>query len=531
MPRNYKLTWQSGGKHQTGRWRKKYRGKAYYFPGGNGKSDRKAYDAAVAEWEALKVTIDAAAPRPHQLEYEQAIDQWEQVLQWSNQHGDADWARGLVAKMLAKARRSGQPIEKLDALRRRLAAPKLLPLARDDWFESAFDPHPSAVEFGKKLQSMISRGELYEPSTMPAITIPVTAEELPAVRIRVDPEKDYLDGSPQRIAREVWRDRLKVQQRKAAPEEHSVQHHIQLFLDEKEANANAGEVSIGRLYAVKLHLAHFRDWFGKDRDVEEIDGQALSRYRLDLLEKTASDTWTKTTAKHYLTTAKSFVRWLWTTEAIATLPRILAENSPSLTITVALGKIVVFTKEEITSLLAAPDRTKLYILLMLNCGMTQKDIADLAVTEVNWEEGRIKRKRSKTGDCDNVPTVNYKLWPETLRLLRQEQAKDSSGLVLLNSNGSPLWTEQMSKDGKYQKTDNVKNAFDRLRKTLGITKPLKSLKKTSASLLRNDARFSNLENLFLDHAPQKMSDRHYAQVPQDLLDQAIQWLGAEYGLA
>ena len=117
------------------------------------------------------------------------------------------------------------------------------------------------------------------------------------------------------------------------------------------------------------------------------------------------------------------MRWLWTTEAIATLPRILAENSPSLTITVALGKIVVFTKEEITSLLAAPDRTKLYILLMLNCGMTQKDIADLAVTEVNWEEGRIKRKRSKTGDCENVPTVNYKLWPETLRLLRQERRR------------------------------------------------------------------------------------------------------------
>jgi hypothetical protein len=56
-------------------------------------------------------------------------------------------------------------------------------------------------------------------------------------------------------------------------------------------------------------------------------------------------------------------------------------------------------------------------------------------------------------------------------------------MVLLNTNGSPLWTERMSKDGKYQKTDNVKNAFDRLRKTLGITKPLKSLKKRSDEVL------------------------------------------------
>lgn len=537
MPRSFKLTWQAGGSHQTGRWRKKYRGQVHYFPGGRGKSDREAYEAAVATWEALKVKIDAAAPRPHESDYMQAIEQWEQVLAWCNQHDDAALGAGAAwwPRMLGKEPGvtwyADLATRTLDDLRRRLAAPRLTPLARDDWFESVFDPHPSVAEFGKKLQAMLSGGELCEPLPMPAMTIPATAEELPTVRIRVDPDKDYLDGSPQRIAREIWRDRLEVQQRKAAPEENSVKHHIQLFLDEKKANANAGEVSIGRLYAVKLHLAHFQDWFGKDRDVEEIDGQALSRYRLELLEKTASDAWTKTTAKHYLMTAKSFVRWLWTTEAIATLPRILAEKSSKLTITVGLGEIVVFTKEEITSLLAAPDRTKLYILLMLNCGMTQKDIADLAVTEVNWEEGRIKRKRSKTGDCENVPTVNYKLWAETFRLLRQERAQESDGLVLLNSNGSPLWTERMSEDGKYQKTDNVKNAFDRLRKTLGITKPLKSLKKTSASLLRNDARFSNLENLFLDHAPQKMSDRHYAQVPQDLLDQAIQWLGAEYGLA
>ena len=42
------------------------------------------------------------------------------------------------------------------------------------------------------------------------------------------------------------------------------------------------------------------------------------------------------------------------------------------------------------------DRTKLYILLMLNCGMTQKDVADLQKTEVDWDAGYISRKRSKT---------------------------------------------------------------------------------------------------------------------------------------
>ena len=109
---------------------------------------------------------------------------------------------------------------------------------------------------------------------------------------------------------------------------------------------------------------------------------------------------------------EEFHRWLWRQKAIPTLPRTLDRKCRDLCISKLVASIVVFTKEEVTSLLAdASDRTKLYILLMLNCGMTQKDIADLQVSEVDWREGRIIRKRSKTGDRENVPTVNYKLWP------------------------------------------------------------------------------------------------------------------------
>lgn len=255
-----------------------------------------------------------------------------------------------------------------------------------------------------------------------------------------------------------------------------------------------------------------------------------------------------------MTTVKSFVRWLWQSNAIPTLPRILDGRSQMLRITRPRPGIVTFEKEEIKALLAdASDRTKLYILLMLNCGMTQKDISDLLASEVDWNEGRIIRKRSKTEEHENVPVVNYKLWPETFRLLQQERDAESEDRVLLNSSGGHLWSEEITKDGKYKKNDNVKNAFDRLRTVKQakvspkgrrkasamkkeramkstIDKPLKSLKKTSASLLRDNAQFSSLEDLFLGHAPQKMSDKHYAKVPQNLLDQAVEWLGKEYGL-
>jgi len=176
---------------------------------------------------------------------------------------------------------------------------------------------------------------------------------------------------------------------------------------------------------------------------------------------------------------------------------------------------------------AASDCTKLYILLMLNCGMTQGDISDLLVTEVDWTAGTITRKRSKTADHKGVPTVKYSLWPETLRLLRQERAAEGPR-ALTNEHGGPLKVEALGAGGKLEKIDNVASAFARLRRKTKIAKPPKLLRKTSASLLKSNKEFAGIEVLFLGHAPDTIADRHYAQAPQQTLDEAIVWLGEQY---
>jgi len=513
VPRSFKLTWQVGAARRGGRWRKKYKGKIYYFEGGRGKTDKDAYDAALAAWEAEKVKIDAAAPRPHQLAYEHALGEWEQVLAWSGRHGDREMA--------------ALAFEKVNTLRSRLAAPVLRPLPRQDQFESLFDapdvgnlPAPTLDQIAVGLEELRASLKIRPLPTRRNGSIDLSAG-LPSFGI-----------SPGELDQAIWQDRLEVQQRASAPADESLGAYVDRFVKHREQRAEAGDVSIGRLYAVTLHLGHFRDWLGKDVAVKEIDGNVLIRYHTHMMDHVKSKKWERTTARHYLVTVKSFVRWLWQTEAIPTLPRIIDGKSDLLKITPAAPSVTVFTKDELTALLKdASDRTKLYILMMLNCGMTQKDIADLQADEVDWATGRIIRKRSKTSGHENVPTVNYLLWPETLRLLVQERNPIGDGLVLLNSNGAPLWTEEIGPGGKYRKTDNIKNAFERLRKELMITKPLKSLKKTSATKIRNHEKFHGLEGLFLGHAPQSMSDKHYTQAPLDLLDQAIRWLGSEYGQA
>ena len=389
-----------------------------------------------------------------------------------------------------------------------------------------------------------------------AILLP-QAEPLEGPPLLVTPSQkilDSIDGSPARIERELWKDRLAHLDPQAVPEDASLAGQIAKYTARKEKYGRLGQISAGRARATKIHLARFCDWAGKGIPVVDLDEQVLEDFHVHLLEKIAAKKLAGTTASDCMSTVKSFVRWLWLSKAIPTLPRTLDRQCKNLMIGKSTARIVVFTKEEIKALLTdASDRTKLYILLMLNCGMTQKDVSDLLISEVDWKEGRIIRKRSKTSDEENVPTVNYKLWPETFRLLQQERDAMSKDRVLVNSNGGPLLSEQFTEGGKYQKTDNIKNAFDRLRTVkkieeplqapkkrsarkveravkATINKPLKSLKKTSASLIRGRKEFSGLESLFLGHAPRGMSDRHYAEIPQELLDQAVEWLGREYGL-
>ena len=235
MPRKYKLTWQAGSESRNGRWRKKYTGKVYYFDGGRGKSDRDAYEAALTAWEATKVEVDAAAPRPHQLDYEHTIAEWEQVLAWSNRHGDQETA--------------GLAFQKLEMLRRRLAAPVLKPLTRDDRFFSQFDLSQNVLPADLLERA---RSTFAEKSDSLKINFALSAEAIAKY-------SQELDGSPARIAREIWNDRLSMQQRRAGIKEDSLGAHVEGFVRQKGEGVEAHEITAGRIYALNLHLTYFRD--------------------------------------------------------------------------------------------------------------------------------------------------------------------------------------------------------------------------------------------------------------------------------
>ena len=86
--------------------------------------------------------------------------------------------------------------------------------------------------------------------------------------------------------------------------------------------------------------------------------------------------------------------------------------------------------------------------------------------------------------------------------------------------------------GKTGKIDNVQKAYERLCKNLEIdkAKPLKLLRKTSASVLETHENYGRHSQYFLGHAPSSVAEKQYARPSKEVFDKAVKWLGKQYGL-
>lgn len=503
MPRKREMTWQDGTGNRSGRWRKKYKNRVFQAPGGRGKSDQEAYQLAAEAFEEFKKQVDAEQalkPKPHHADYLAALKEWRLALAWAVENGNGELAsqsRQKIRELEKRANRSKpSPLSPADSFMERLGIPKQI------------------------LAAVAARIPQHTPSEQPNALV-------------IDPSKldmSSMDGTSNRIEREIWKDRLDLQGMKQRNAPDSLEANISSFLTTKHAKVMAGKLTAGRYEPIRIHSCHFRDWLGADFSVVSITSKTLTDYHSELLNAVSSGKLSADYARDRISNVKSFVRWLWRNEAIEELPRVLGPGSNDLQIAKKLTAPEVFTIDEVKKLLEeATERTKLYLLLMLNTGSTQKDISDLLHTEFDINAGTITRKRSKTTQHKRVPTVTYQLWDETLRLLKEERSVGSR-TVLVNKDGGPLKFEVTSSDGKLSKTDNIASAYSRLKRRVKIDKPLKYLRKTSASLLKSNNDFRGLEGLFLGHAPATMEERHYTQAPQEILNQAIVWLGSQYGI-
>jgi integrase len=308
---------------------------------------------------------------------------------------------------------------------------------------------------------------------------------------------------------------------------------LEEFATYLEACGDAGQLAQSNKNTLLSQVDVLAKLLGPEKPITVMgSGKTFLDLKVSLLAKIKAKEYKPRTARTYMGLSKRAAFWLVGAEYIEKVPDILLTKNSGLGVRVPKKKIVAWGLPETHWLLSnASERTQLYILFALNCGMTQVDISDLAPSEVDWKLGTITRKRSKEKDEENVPTVCWKLWPRTLELLKKHRSK-SKTRVLVNENGTQLRSWENGKN-----IDNVRSAFERLLRKLKIKekkevrRTFKSLRKTASTVLAGDehhVEYARYAQYFLGHAPDTTADSFYVVPPQHVFDKAVLWLGEQF---
>jgi integrase len=399
--------------------------------------------------------------------------------------------------------------------------------------------------------SAAAANEWWEKKVEEIKTAPATEQELRANAFRVwsmvqDWERldeasreklvDALVGAGQYQKLKAQTEQVVASAAQAAPPDRTVKAQVEAWQTLLRGVCQSGQMSEGRFDAYCRNVGNFVEWVGPETAIDAIDEAKLEGFFNHLSVQVAAEKYSPNYAHTLMMTAKQFVSRLAELRLIP-LPGNIRSRRFRFNHS-APARIETFTLEEVRRMLAACDgfseKTKLYLLLMLNCGMYQNDIAELHRAEVHWTKGTLTRARGKTRER-NGPVVTYKLWPETFTLLKKHRAKEGE-LALTTDEGNPLvryWLE----DGEMRRYDVIQSAWSRLAGKLGVRKMrlgMKHLRKTSASLLGQHPQYRFYCHHFLADSPRAVGDRHDVIPSSEEFFLALDWLrgqvlGAEGG--
>jgi integrase len=473
VPALYLMTWDS--EHR--RWRKLYKGARYVVSCrqlGAVETKEGSYRAANEWWRSKQVEIDGTRlPHPHA----ETLELLARQRDWARQQGEAGLAAQLTGRIEATERLAEDEGPEIDDPSERIEAARL---------------------FG--------------------IEVPEDLDPLAARMI-------FGDGR-------LWRDRLERDRPAQQPDDMTIGVQVERWISTQQARVEAGEISPGRFRNDRIVMHHVRDHFGAEAAVKTIDEKRWAAFHADLMARIGerygdpggSAGWSRDYANKVFNIGKMFVRFLWE-NGLTEIPKNL--DSRTYKIGRETKAVATMTVEEVRRLVVgATGQLRLHILLMANCGMLPTDIAELRNDQVNWAAGRIVRKRTKTAKHETVPTVDYRLWSITADLLRQHRS--GGDIVLLTSKGTS-WVERQLIGGHLKSKNVIQVNYQRLQARLGITQPLKLFRKTSASLLETHPNHGRYASHWLGHSPRTIADRHYVAPSRERFDEAVVWLGQQYG--
>lgn len=184
---------------------------------------------------------------------------------------------------------------------------------------------------------------------------------------------------------------------------------------------------------------------------------------------------------------RRFVSWLWFQKQMDELPRNLKLKGHRKKKVHKEVKRFVGVKRVLAGL---PEENRLWAMLGLNCGMTNADLGETTWKQIDQSRWTLTRRRVKTGQTPTIPTVTYKLWPETVTPLTRLPTR--SGLLFFTKRETPLYESRFDPDGKVRKKDLFATYWNKLDPKPGIS--LGKFRSIAATALKKNAVFRQYED-------------------------------------
>jgi integrase len=332
----------------------------------------------------------------------------------------------------------------------------------------------------------------------------------------------------------IWADRLRtVEQVQPSTTETDFFTACQMFLAQKKAEAVSGTITAGRHNALSAHLDIVKEIVGCV-PLKSIGGAAIEDFYTAL---TAREEMSTKYAEDVFCTFRQMLNWCGDREIYAAPAVLLRKKkwtfSKGTQLKAAKPKRPLLSADIKRMLKVAKPEMQCFILLALNTGMTQQDLADLQPEEVDWKNGRLTRVRSKLKTNSTAQTINYVLWSATFTLLKRF-GKKTGERVFVSRNGTAIKSEGFNDAGDYIKNDNLGQTFLRFKKAHfpKLNATFKSFRSTGSGILQGTA-YADMRVFYLGDSPRTVLDRSYSPGSsqfQARFDEAIKTLGQELNL-
>lgn len=157
-----------------------------------------------------------------------------------------------------------------------------------------------------------------------------------------------------------------------------------------------------------------------------------------------------------------------------------------------------------------PMPQKLWAMLGLNCSMTQADLGALKWEQIDTKKWYLTRIREKTKKRKNSRKVTYKLWPETIALLKAMPT--SEGLVFRTSSGEALYVVRPATDDKPETKKDLFSLYWR-KDRMGVASPIPmgKFRSIGATALKKSETYRGFVEIYLAHGFSTTADKHYGK--------------------